>query len=89
MNLLGEKNKPQIVHLMHLALDELYLDGRNDPRQPQAHSWKTAKAKSSGSLGGSLSPRKLLHNRSASLLVIIPHLRDETGIAPARRRISS
>lgn len=89
MNLLGEKNKPHTVHLMHLAREELYLDGRNDPLHPQAHSWWTAKAKSSGKRGGALSPRKLLHRRSASRLVIIPHLRDETGIAPARRRISS
>lgn len=89
INLLGEKNKPQIVHLMHLALEELYLEGRKDPLHPQAHSWWTAKAKSSGSLGGALSPRKLLQRRSASLRVIMPHLRDDTGIAPARRRISS
>lgn len=89
MNLLGEKNRPHIEHLIHLALDELYRDGRNWPRHPQAHSWCTINAKSSGSLGGALSPKKLLHRRSASLLVIIPHLLDETGIAPARRSISN
>ena len=50
---------------------------------------RTSKAKFSGSLGGELSPRKLLHSRSASLFVIIPHLRDDIGIAPARRNISS
>ena len=49
----------------------------------------TSNAKFSGSLGGALSPRKLLHNRSASRFVIIPHRRDEIGIAPARRKISS
>ena len=49
----------------------------------------TSKAKFSGNFGGALSPKKLLHNRSASLLVIIPHLREEIGIAPALRRISS
>lgn len=89
INLLGEKNNPQNEHLMHFARDELYRDGKNDPRQPQAHSWNTAKEKSSGSRGGELSPRNDLHNRSASRLVIIPHRRDETGIALARRRISS
>ena len=49
----------------------------------------TSKAKFSGSFGGELSPRKLLHNLSASLLVIIPHRREDIGIAPARRNISS
>lgn len=89
MNLLGEKNRPHTVHLMHLAREELYRDGRNDPRHPQAHSWWTANAKSSGRRGGALSPRKLLQRRSASLLVIMPHLLEETGMAPARRRISN
>lgn len=89
MNLLGEKNNPHVVHLMHFALEELYRDGRKEPLQPQAHSWCTAKAKSSGNLGGALSPKKLLQRRSASRRVIMPHLRDETGIAPALRRISS
>lgn len=54
-----------------------------------AHSWNTANEKSSGSRGGELSPRKDLHNLSASLRVIMPHRRDETGIAPARLSISS
>ena len=49
----------------------------------------TSNAKFSGSLGGALSPRKLLHNLSASRLVIIPQRRDEIGIAPARRKISN
>ena len=49
----------------------------------------TSKAKFSGSFGGELSPRKLLHNLSASLFVIIPHRREDIGIAPARRNISS
>ena len=49
----------------------------------------TSKAKFSGSFGGELSPRKLLHNLSASRFVIIPHRRDEIGMAPALRRISS
>ena len=57
-----------------LFLDELYLDGENCPLQPQAHSWYISNAKLSGRRGGELSPRKLLHNLSASLRVIIPHL---------------
>lgn len=89
MNLFGEKNSPQYEHLMHLARDELYLDGRKDPRHPQAHSWWTLNAKSSGNRGGALSPRNDLQSLSASRLVIIPHRLDDTGIAPARRRISS
>lgn len=62
----------QYEHFMHLALEELYLAGTNWPRQPQAQSWRISNAKLSGSLGGELSPRKLLHNLSASRLVIIP-----------------
>ena len=34
MNLLGEKNKLQYKHLIHFARLELYLEGRNAPRQP-------------------------------------------------------
>ena len=52
----------------------MYLDGENCPLQPQAHSWYISNAKLSGRRGGELSPRKLLHNLSASLRVIIPHL---------------
>lgn len=89
INLFGEKNRPQYEHFMHLARDELYRDGRNEPRQPQAHSWCTLNAKSSGNRGGALSPRNDLHSRSASRRVIIPQRRELTGIAPARRRISN
>lgn len=89
MNLFGEKNNPHIEHLMHFALEELYRAGRKEPRQPQAHSWCTEKAKSSGRRGGALSPRKLLHNLSASRRVIMPQRLEETGMAPALRRISS
>lgn len=122
MNLLGEKKRPHVEHLMHLALEELYREGRKAPRQPQAQSWWTAKAKSSGRRGGELSPRKDLQRRSASRLVIIPaviqslgclirfrghesfmqsisdiiirtyvlpHLLEDTGMAPALRSISS
>ena len=49
----------------------------------------TSKAKFSGSFGGALSPRKLLQSLSASRLVIIPHLREVIGMAPARRNTSS
>ena len=35
--MLGEKKMLQNVHLMHLALEELYLAGMNCPWQPQAH----------------------------------------------------
>ena len=37
-NLFGEKKTAQKEHLMHLALEELYLDGTNCPRHPHAHS---------------------------------------------------
>ena len=37
MNLFGEKNRLHMKHLMHLAREELYRDGRKAPRQPQAH----------------------------------------------------
>lgn len=40
-------------------------------------------------LGGALSPRNDLQSLSASLRVIIPHLLEDTGIAPARRSISN
>lgn len=39
--------------------------------------------------GGELSPKNDLHNLSASLRVIIPHLLEETGIAPALLKISN
>lgn len=55
-----------------MGILNVYLAGKNAPRQPQAHSWWTAKAKSSGNRGGALSPRNDLHNLSASRLVIIP-----------------
>lgn len=74
---------------MHLALEELYRDGKNDPRHPHAHLCWTLNAKSSGSWGGELSPRKLLQSRSASLRVIIPHRRELTGMAPALLNISN
>lgn len=89
MNLFGEKNRPHIVHFIHFALEELYRDGKKEPRHPHAHSWCTEKAKSSGNRGGLLSPKKLLHNLSASLLVIIPQRLDDTGIAPALLKISN
>ena len=79
----------QKEHLIHLAREELYLAGTNCPRQPQAQSCRISKAKLSGRRGGELSPRKLLQSLSASLLVIIPHLLEEIGIAPALLRISS
>ena len=72
--MLGEKKMEQKEHLMHLALDELYLAGMNCPLQPQAHSCMISKEKLSGRRGGELSPRKLLHRRSASRRVIMPHL---------------
>ena len=49
----------------------------------------TSNAKFSGSFGGELSPRKLLHSLSASRFVIIPQRLDDIGIAPALRSISS
>lgn len=67
----------------------LYLDGVKLPRQPQAQAWYTSKEKVSGNFGGSASARKDLQRRSASRLVIMPHLRDDTGMAPARRSSSS
>ena len=70
----GEKKMEQKEHLMHLALEELYLAGMNCPLQPQAHSCMISKEKLSGRRGGELSPRKLLHRRSASRRVIMPHL---------------
>jgi hypothetical protein len=103
-NLFGEKKIEQKVHLMHFALEELYRAGMNWPLQPQAQSCMISNAKLSGSLGGELSPRKLLQSRSASLEVIIPHLLglhdhnlckakkihlEDIGMAPARLRISS
>ena len=71
-----------------LFLDELYLDGENCPLQPQAHSWYISNAKLSGRRGGELSPRKLLHNLSASLRVIIPHLLKQRKIKRRSKELS-
>jgi len=74
---------------MHLARELLYRAGMKLPRQPQPHEWATSNAKVSGSLGGMCCSRNDVTRRSASRRVIMPHRRDETGIAPYRRRISS
>ena len=55
----------------------------NWPLQPHPHECTTLKAKFSGSCGGQCSSRKDFTSLSASRLVIIPHLRDEMGMAPA------
>lgn len=72
-----------------IYLELLYRDGVKLPRHPQAHEWYTSNANVSGNFGGSASAKNDLHNRSASRLVIIPHRRDETGIAPARLNSSN
>jgi len=69
--------------------DLLYRDGMKAPRQPQPHECSTSNTKSSGSFGGEVSSRKDRTSLSASRRVIIPHRRDETGIAPALLSSSS
>ena len=49
----------------------------------------TSNAKFSGNLGGVLSPKKLLHNLSASRFVIIPQRLEDIGMAPALLKISN